>query len=118
MSLTVKNYYGCANSTSKNVEIKNAFDLFAPNAFTPDNDGKNDEFIPKALLACDVQFEMVVTDVSNNTVYKTSDKNEPWKGSLNNNGSILPSGIYLWKVITYDADGKTHQHVGRVKILD
>lgn len=116
--LTVKNTHGCYNSTTKSVKIKNGFDLFSPSAFTPNNDGDNDNFIPKALLGWDVQFEMVITDLSNNVVYKTSDKNEPWKGSLNNNGSILPPGIYIWKVVTYDAEGKNHHHIGKIKILD
>jgi len=117
--LTVTNEYGCYNSTTQKVEVKNAYDLFAPNAFTPDNDGENDEFIPKALLGWDdIQFEMTITDLSNKVVYKTTDKNEPWEGRLNNSGSILPAGFYLWKVVTYDAKGRNHQHIGKVKILN
>lgn len=117
ISLTIKNNKGCTNSTSKNIEIKNAFDLFAPNAFTPDGNGNNDNFIPKALLSSNVKFEMIITDLSNKILYKTTDKNEPWKGSQNNNGAILPSGTYLWKVITYDVEGKSHLHIGRIKII-
>lgn len=117
--LTVKNEYGCYASFSKDVFIKNTFDLYAPNAFTPNHSGENDYFIPKALLGWgDVQFQMTITDKSNKEVYKTSDRNEPWNGKFNNTGSILPTGIYFWKVITYDAEGRTHQHAGKINLLE
>lgn len=116
--LMVKNSYGCYNSITKNITIQNSFNLYAPGAFTPNGDGENDEFIPKSLLEWDVQFEMFITDKTGKMVYHSSNKNEPWKGKLNNVGAILPTGIYLWKVITYDANGEAHQHVGMVNLLD
>lgn len=118
VKLISMNSYGCENSTKKKVAIKNGTNLYAPNAFTPNSDGENDNFIPKALLAWDIQFEMIITDLSNKVIYKTSDKNEPWKGNFNNNGSVLPKGIYLWKVTTYDAEGKIYQHAGKVNLLN
>ncbi|MCO6500787.1 MAG: PKD domain-containing protein [Vicingus serpentipes] len=116
--LTVKNSYGCYSSTSKNITIQHSFNLYAPNAFTPDGDGENDAFIPKALLGWDVQFEMIITDKTGKVVFQSSDKNEPWKGKLNNIGASLPAGIYLWKVITYDADKNPHQHMGKINLLN
>ena len=118
VSLKVENSYGCESIASKKVLIKNDYTLLAPNAFTPDNDGENDDFIPKALLGWDVQFEMVITDKTGKVVYQSSDKSAPWNGRLNNSGNQLPAGIYLWKVVTYDAEGKAHQHIGKVNLLD
>jgi len=118
VKLIATNSYGCENSTKKKVTIKNGTNLYAPNAFTPNADGENDNFIPKALLGWDVQFEMTITDLSNKVVYRTSDKNEPWGGNMNNHGSILPPGIYLWKLVTYDAEGKIYQHAGKVNLLN
>ena len=59
-TLMVRNSFGCINSTSKLITIDYPFNLFAPNAFSPNYDGENDTFIPKALLAWEVQFEMLI----------------------------------------------------------
>ena len=118
VKLVATNSYGCENSTKKKVTIKNGVNLFAPNAFTPNGDGDNETFIPSALLEWDVQFEMIITNKANKVVYKTSDRNDPWNGKLYNSGSVLPKGIYLWKVVTYDVDGRAHQHVGKIILMD
>jgi gliding motility-associated-like protein len=117
-SLIVKNNNtGCKSTHKKKVLIKNGFDLFAPNAFTPNNNGGNETFIPKALLGWNTKFEMVILDKSGKTLFKTSEKNEPWNGKVNNSGQILPDGIYLWKVITYDAENNAHRHHGKITLV-
>jgi gliding motility-associated-like protein len=117
-SLIVKNNNtGCKSTHKKKVLIKNEFDLFAPNAFTPNNNGGNETFIPKALLGWNTKFEMVILDKSGKTLFKTSEKNEPWNGKINNSGQILPDGIYLWKVITYDAENNAHRHHGKITLV-
>jgi len=115
--LTVKNNYGCYASVSKNVTSTQDFSLLAPNTFSPDGDGNNETFIPKALLGWEVQFEMSIMDKANKLIYKTTDKNEPWNGKLNNTGSLLEDGLYFWQVITYDALGTPHRFNGQIKIM-
>ena len=85
--------------------------------FSPDKNGNNDVFIPKALLEWDVQFKMTIIDKSGKTVYQTSDKNEPWNGKMNNTGRTLDNGIYLWQVVTYDAEGTPHTHQGKINLI-
>lgn len=115
--LKAKNTNGCSNSTTKGITILNSFELFAPNAFTPNFDGNNDEFMPEALTTWDVKFEMIIKNKSGNVIYKTTDKNAGWNGSLNNQGNILDEGVYFWQVITYDANGKPYQHAGKINLL-
>ena len=117
-SLLVKNNNtGCKSTHRKNVLIKNGFDLFAPNAFTPNNNGGNETFIPKALLGWNSKFEMVILDKSGKILFKTSEKSDPWNGKINNSGQILPEGIYLWKVITYDSENNAHRHHGKITLV-
>lgn len=116
-SLTITNSFGCNRIISKPVTIQHPFDLFAPNAFSPNLDGDNDVFIPKGLLTWDVQFEMIIKNKSGDVVYKTINQNEGWNGKLNNSGVVLDAGIYFWQVITYDAEGSTHQHVGKINLI-
>ena len=74
-------------------------------------------FIPKALLGWNTKFEMVILDKSGKTLFKTSEKSDPWNGKINNNGQILPDGIYLWKVITYDSENNAHRHHGKITLV-
>ena len=98
-TLVVKNNItGCSSSQKRTVIIEYGYNMFAPNAFTPNNNGGNETFIPKALLGWDVQFEMVILNSFGKIIYTTSDKNNPWNGRLNNKGSLLPAGNYLWQV--------------------
>lgn len=116
-TLIVKTLNGCVKSTTKKVTIKNGTDLFVENAFSPNGDADNETFIPKALLKWDVQFEMTIIDKSGSLVYKTSDRNEPWNGKMNNSGKVLNEGIYLWKVVTYDAEGTPHTHHDQIHLI-
>lgn len=117
VALKAKSALGCSNSTTKTVSIQNSFELFAPNAFTPNFDDKNDDFMPEALTTWDIKFEMVIKNKSGQIIYTTTDKNMPWKGSLNNQGSILDEGLYFWQVVTYDVDGKPYQHAGKINLI-
>ena len=101
----------------KKIRIRNDINLFAPNSIKPNsNIPENKVFIPGALLGWDVQFEMTIINKSGKEIYKTSDKDEPWNGRINNIGQVLPPSIYLWQVITYDAEGNSHRHQGKIHL--
>jgi len=117
VSLKAKSINGCSNTSTKTVSITNSFELYAPSAFTPNFDGNNDEFMPEALTTWDVKFEMIIKNKSGNVIYKTTDKNNAWKGSLNNQGAVLEEGIYVWQIVTYDVDGKPYQHAGKINLM-
>lgn len=116
-TLMAKNSFGCINSASKIITIEHPFNLFAPNAFSPNHDGENDTFIPKALLAWDIQFEMLIKNKAGDIVFKSTDKYNGWNGKLNNKGADLDSDIYFWQVITYDEDGTPHHHFGKINLI-
>jgi gliding motility-associated-like protein len=116
--LVVKNNTtGCSSSQNRTVNIENGYDMFAPNAFTPNNNGGNETFIPKALLGWDIQFEMVILNNFGKIIFKTSDKNNPWNGRLNNKGQLLPAGNYLWQVTTFDREKIPHRHHGKITLV-
>lgn len=97
--LTVTNGFGC--STSMEQEFSSArFNLLAPTAFTPDGDGINEAFIPKAVPVMGIPFEMTVQDSkTGQIVYRTEDAAAPWNGTLNNAGIELENGLYVWTVV-------------------
>jgi PKD repeat protein len=118
-TLTVKNNNtGCYASKEQKVLIKNGFDLFAQNAIRPFSDIiENKVFIPRALLAWDTKFEMLILDKSGKTIFTSTDSDKPWNGRVNNVGEVLPEGIFLWQVITYDVENNSHHHHGKITLV-
>lgn len=101
-TLTVINQYGCSMSMDRKYQL-DKFNLLAPTAFTPDGDGINETFIPKALPEMGLEFEMTVQDPkTGQLVYRTEDASAPWNGTMNNSGVELENGIYIWTVVLKD----------------
>ena len=101
VELTVKNAFGC--STSQKWTFDNEkFNLLAYTGFSPDGNGNNETFMPPALQFMGVEFVMVIRNQTGQIVYETSNPTEPWNGRLNNSGSVLSPGIYIWTVVLKD----------------
>lgn len=97
--LMVTNAQGCASVTKRSTYISEDFRLLAPNTFSPNGDGKNDDFIPRALEVMDCDFEMVILDAVGREIYRTTNVDSPWNGRENNTGNMLPAGPYIWTVV-------------------
>ena len=68
----------------------------APNVFTPNADGMNDQFF--ARLGCTpVSFHLLVTNRWGRLVFETSDPTQQWDGQLN--GQPVANGTYFYEVL-------------------
>ncbi|MEN8225073.1 MAG: gliding motility-associated C-terminal domain-containing protein [Bacteroidota bacterium] len=79
--------------------------IAAPNAFTPNGDGKNDEFTLKAENISN--FKMYIYDRWGTMVFETSDISRGWDGS--HLGSTAPTGTYVWLAV-YDIRLDDHSY--------
>lgn len=117
VKLTVVDNNGCKGTAIKKIYVDKKYDVFAPNAFTPDQDGLNDEFIPKALENTAVEYLLEVSDSEGNIVFRSNELNKAWNGKMMNIGDPMPEGTYFWTCIIKDKNGKTHQWNGQVLLL-
>lgn len=95
----------CSRRDSINISVVNctcSFALQVPNAFTPNNDGFNDEFIPLK-ADCILQSSIRIYNRWGNEVYYSDNINQGWDGKFNNND--VPDGTYFW-VINYTSLSK------------
>jgi gliding motility-associated-like protein len=67
--------------------------LFIPNAFTPNDDSKNDNWNIPALATYD-NFELAVFNRYGQLVFRTVNINKPWDGKYK--GKVLPAGAYAY----------------------
>ncbi len=119
VKITLETYstQGCTATSEQIMAIEESFDLLSYDAFTPDGDGLNDEFIPKALEANNLKFTMTIYTVSGIELYTTNDYYQPWNGRRNNTGEKMSPGVYLWKVYVYDDENQIHPFSGQIKIV-
>lgn len=66
-----------------------------PNTFTPNDDGRNDVFLPLENLFIE-SIDMKIYNRWGNLVFETSDPEINWNGTLNDSGEELPDGTYYY----------------------
>jgi gliding motility-associated-like protein len=93
---------GCTDTISKIIDIIPVADITFPNAFTPNGDGRNDEFRGVGSVNLVNDYNLTIYDRWGKIVFKSTDPLEGWNGQLNNTGAMLPLGVYMfrstWKV--------------------
>lgn len=68
--------------------------LFAPNAFTPNGDGRNDTFAP--ITECEaVETELVVYNRWGELVFRSTEPGAKWDGRMA--GTSVQTGTYVWQ---------------------
>jgi len=76
------------------------FRIFIPNAFTPDNDGVNDSFLPLGQGFTANQYRFTVLNRWGEVVFDTNDPETPWIGQDSSMGGehFVPDGVYMYSV--------------------
>jgi gliding motility-associated-like protein len=105
---------GCKAISKQTIVISEDYKLLAPNSFSPNGDGNNDEFIPEALKVMDAEFTLTIYDRSNKLVYSTRSANKPWDGRFMSDNQLAPAGVYVW-VVTVKGE---QPYVGTVTLLE
>ncbi|MBN1339188.1 MAG: gliding motility-associated C-terminal domain-containing protein [Bacteroidales bacterium] len=116
---TEDNYYfvevydgHCKNSDTIFIE---EFKIEIPNIFTPNGDGKNDEFQPKELSGIE-DFKIVIFNRWGAVVHEMTSMNDPWDGK--SNGIECSNGVYFWVFeCTFGAQNLKKNLKGSVTLL-
>jgi gliding motility-associated-like protein len=115
--LIVTNIHGCADTAYGGIMIDPIQVFYAPNAFTPNSNGKNDEFRVYGDGIDFSTFEMSIFNRWGERIFKTNDYNEGWKGSINNTGDVVQQDVYVWRVTCKDFKGSDKKYIGHVTVI-
>ncbi|MGY8918170.1 MAG: T9SS type B sorting domain-containing protein, partial [Flavobacteriales bacterium] len=90
------------------------FRLYIPNAFTPDNDGVNDSFLPLGQGFTSEQYRFTVLNRWGEVVFDTTNPETPWIGQDNTMGGehFVPDGVYMYSVTalgSHDPSSSTYR---------
>lgn len=103
IKLTVIDTAGCADSVTHLLKIADNCYIAVPTAFTPNNDGLNDQLGPlNAYKATDLLFR--VYSRSGQIVFETKDWTRKWDGTVR--GIKQEAGAYVWMLEYTDASHK------------
>lgn len=81
-----------------------------PNVLTPNNDGKNDVFIPIKITGV-VEMKTLIFNRWGNKVFETNNSNIEWTGD------DVSDGVYFWMINYRDKDGKQSTINGHVSLF-
>lgn len=105
---------GCVDSICHDITIVPDVLIFIPNAFSPDEDGINEEFGFKGSgIESDIQFR--VFDRWGEQVFMTTDIYQMWDG--NNRGIPCPADVYVYSIIIKDSNGRDKTILGSVTLV-
>lgn len=93
-TLTVRDNLGCGIATDM-VHVKVFKDFFVPNAFTPNDDGKNDLWDIPALHAF-TDYTVSIFNRSGQLLYRADGNYQPWNGTYK--GAMQPTGVYTYVI--------------------
>jgi gliding motility-associated-like protein len=108
---------GCTDVVKHPVCIDPDFTFYAPNAFTPNNDGKNDEWMPYGIGIDPKNYHLMLFDRWGNLMFETHTWGQGWDGRANNGSAIAQIDTYVWKVDLKDVMHNKHNYVGHVSII-
>ena len=114
---TVYNIYGCTDTYEKEIYVDGFSSFYLPSTFTPDNDGKNDVFIPFTTGVIPVDYQMQIFDRWGKILFSSDDILRGWDGKNSINNSMVPGGMYVYRFVFYDYRNEFHELVGTVMVL-
>ena len=107
----------CPDTISKIVDVRPLATLFMPNAFTPNNDGKNDVFKGKGFLDGISNYQLNIFNRWGQLIFEATDPNEGWNGQVDNSGALSPLGVYVYRASYIGPRGEERILEGHVTLI-
>lgn len=102
---------GCVGKDT--IFVDNACPFFIPTAFTPNNDGINDEY--KIITDGTNEFDLKIFNRWGQMVYRSSDPDESWNGTFE--GLPEEMGTYIYAVTIQFSNGVSRVMKGNITLI-
>lgn len=123
VTLEIVDSIGCRATDSLNIEVDQTLRIYAPNAFSPNDDGVNDYF---TLYATDGLVQIInslkIFDRWGGLIFEkgsipTNQEEEGWDGRLREKGQKCNSAVYVWLAELTLFNGEKIQLSGDVHLI-
>lgn len=112
--LTAFTTVGCATTDTVRFKVFDGPNLYVPSAFSPNSDGKNDDFKFIAVGMKSVDLFQVYNRYGQ-LIYSSANILKGWDGQAF--GKIQPAGTYVWMIKGTDLVGNPHFKKGTVVLV-
>lgn len=113
IKLIAYNIANCYDEYETNIEVA---PFFIPNAFSPNDDGKNDVFFDGTPVLNVTSFDMQIFNRWGQNIYTTDSFFRPWDGYMSN-GDPSPEGLYTYKIKITSIKGKYYEFTGSFSLI-
>ena len=105
VTLVTANQFGCTDTISKLLDVIPQVTYFLPNAFSPNEDGTNDDYRGKGFVEGMRNFKLEIFNRWGDILFQSKPYRNDWRGT-NQSGDPLPEGTYYYVLRLNTADGK------------
>ncbi len=117
VELIVTTPAGCEDTIQKVIDVIPEVRYFLPNAFTPNDDTVNDEFIGVGFFRGMKAYNFTVYNRWGELVFESDDPLIGWNGRTKNGGAIQPAGVYVCHVTYIDPRGTPKEVKGFITLV-
>lgn len=112
--LRVNSAFGCSDTVCQPLKVEPYPTIFAPNVFTPNQDGTNERF--KIVVTYATDFRLEIYDRWGELIHVSTNPDEGWDGTYM--GREVQSDVYVWKAYVTNALQKQRELIGRVSVIE
>jgi gliding motility-associated-like protein len=109
----VTNNFGCSDTAYQTITIEEVATVYAPNAMTPNGDGKNDVFYVQGTGIKD--FKLYIFDRWGELLFETDDMTIGWDATYK--GLSVKPDVYVWRVVCEFITGEHGDYYGHVTVV-
>lgn len=117
ITLVVQHPFGCTDTIVKFLDVVPMIRYFLPNAFTPNSDAVNDEFVGAGYFVGLKNFNMQIWNRWGEMIFESFAPEQEWNGRKNNQGEVAPNGVYVYVVNFEGPRGGKHFMKGFVTLI-
>lgn len=115
--LIVTSEDGCQDSLIQLIDVAPIFTYYMPNAFTPNDDSKNDIFKGVGFFEGYKSFNLQVWNRWGEHIFESDDPLIGWNGRKNNTGRLSQPGVYLYFVDIVGPRGEPLSFEGYITLI-
>ncbi|MDI1353436.1 MAG: gliding motility-associated C-terminal domain-containing protein [bacterium] len=113
VAFIVRNTWGCMDTVMKTIVVEPDFAIYVPNAFTPNEDDRNEVFMPVIRNA--KNYNIKIYDRWGEQIFESSDLLKGWDGTYK--GASCKQDVYNWKIVVSATTGEQRVMTGNVMLM-
>ena len=113
--LTVVSNHGCRDSFVYSVVVGPDLIVYIPNAFSPNNNGPEDNEGFRAIISGEKTMELTIFNRWGEIMFQTTDKNKKWDGMYK--GELAQQDVYAYQLNVTALNDKAYNYSGTITLI-